>query len=46
MQRINKGKVLAILGADFDQFISLPSAGASGGILVSWRRHIKLTELN
>ncbi|KAL5656443.1 hypothetical protein ACJX0J_035762, partial [Zea mays] len=25
--------VLAILGADFDQFISLPSAGASGGIL-------------
>jgi exonuclease III len=46
MQEINKGKVLAILGTYFDQFIFLPSNGASGGILVSWRRHIKVTGLN
>jgi hypothetical protein len=37
--------MLAILGADFDQFIALPSIGDSGGVL-SWKRHVKVTCLS
>jgi exonuclease III len=32
--------ILSALGSDFSDFIAAPSVGASGGILVSWRRHI------
>ena len=46
MQEISRGKMLTILGADFDQYIMLPSDGASGGILISWKKHIKVTGLN
>jgi exonuclease III len=33
--------LLSALGSDFTDFIAAPSIGASGGILVAWRRHIK-----
>lgn len=32
--------LLSALGSDFTDFIELPAAGASGGILMAWRRHI------
>lgn len=37
MPSISQRDVLSMLGADFNQFIVLPSVGASGGILVTWR---------
>jgi len=32
--------ILSPLGSDFSDFVVAPSVGASGGILVLWRRHI------
>jgi len=32
--------ILSSLGPDFCDFIAAPSVGASGGILIAWRRHI------
>jgi len=32
--------ILSALGTDFSEFAELPSVGASGGILVAWRRHL------
>jgi exonuclease III len=32
--------ILSTLGSDFSDFTVAPSVGASGGILVAWRRHI------
>jgi hypothetical protein len=32
--------ILSTLGLDFSDFTVAPSVGASGGILVAWRRHI------
>jgi exonuclease III len=37
---ISQRIILSTLGADFTDFITLPSNGASGGILVAWKRHI------
>jgi exonuclease III len=37
MASISQRDVLSMLEADFNQFIVLPSVGASGGILVTWR---------
>lgn len=38
MESISRRTVLSMLGTDFDNnFVYLPSAGASGGILVTWR---------
>lgn len=35
--------ILSMLGAEFTEFVFLPSIGACGGILVSWKRHIGYT---
>jgi hypothetical protein len=40
MQSITARTVLSMLGADFPNYVHLPSVGASGGILVAWRRHV------
>ena len=32
--------ILSALGADFSDYAVVPSTGASGGILIAWRRHI------
>jgi len=32
--------ILSALGSDFSDFTFAPSIGASGGILIAWRRHI------
>ncbi|XP_066373777.1 early nodulin-like protein 18 [Miscanthus floridulus] len=32
--------ILSALGADFSDYVVVPSTGASGGILIAWRRHI------
>jgi exonuclease III len=34
---ISQRIILSTLGADFTDFITLPSNGASGGILVAWK---------
>jgi endonuclease/exonuclease/phosphatase family metal-dependent hydrolase len=40
MQNISRRNILSMLGADFPEYVYLPSVGASGGILIAWRRHI------
>jgi len=40
MQSFSIHTILSLLGSDFSSYICLPSAGASGGILVAWRRHV------
>jgi len=37
MSGIPRGCILSLLGSDFPYWLELPSAGASGGILVAWR---------
>jgi len=45
MPSISPRDVFSMLAADFSQFIFLPSVGASGGILVTWRRDVGVTGL-
>jgi hypothetical protein len=40
MQSFSIHTILSLLGSDFSTYICLPSVGASGGILVAWRRHV------
>lgn len=40
MASVTRGTLLSVFGSDFSEFIEAPSVGASGGILVTWRRHI------
>jgi len=40
---ISQRVILSALGSDFSDYIDLPAVGASGGILVAWRRHIQTT---
>lgn len=41
MASVSRQLVLSMLGSDFDNnFVFLPSAGASGGILIAWRNHL------
>ena len=35
--------ILSALGADFSDYAVVPSTGASGGILIAWRRHISVS---
>jgi hypothetical protein len=39
MQHITRD-ILSMLGVEFSDFAFLPSAGASGGILVAWKRTV------
>ena len=39
-RNMSRRVVLSALGSDFSEFAAVPSAGASGGILIAWRRHI------
>jgi exonuclease III len=40
MQSISTRSILSMLGAEFSNYVYLPSMGASGGILITWKRHI------
>jgi hypothetical protein len=40
MVDVPRSVVLCMLGSDFSEWVSLPSVGASGGILVAWKRHL------
>jgi hypothetical protein len=40
MQSISTRTILSMLGAEFSDYVYLPSMGASGGILITWKRHI------
>jgi hypothetical protein len=49
MQQITRTNILSTLGIKFSDFVFMPSLGASGGILVAWRRnvgHIGLTRID
>jgi hypothetical protein len=35
--------LLSALGSEFTGYVELPAGGASGGVLVAWRRHIGVT---
>ena len=37
---ISRRIILSALGANLSDYAVVPSAGASGGILIAWRRHI------
>lgn len=43
MEVITQREVFSLFGADFNEFIALPSIGASGGILVAWRSNVQVT---
>jgi hypothetical protein len=40
MQSISTRSIISMLGAEFFDYVYLPSIGASGGILITWKRHI------
>jgi exonuclease III len=40
MEDISRFSVISWLGADFADFVFLPSVGASGGILVAWKSYL------
>lgn len=40
MAGISRGIILSMLGADFSHYAELPSAGASGGILIAWKHSL------
>ena len=46
IQNISRGTIFAILGVTFEEFLFLPSFGASGGILLAWKRHVQATGHN
>jgi exonuclease III len=41
MQSIPRRIMLSMLGSDFEHSLVLPSVGASGGILLAWRCHLR-----
>jgi hypothetical protein len=43
MEEISRFSILSWLGADFADFVFLPSVGASGGIVVAWKSHLGFT---
>jgi exonuclease III len=40
MTNISRLLVIRMLGPDFGNFVFLPSAGTSGGVLIAWRDHL------
>jgi mannosylglycoprotein endo-beta-mannosidase len=40
MENISRRVVLAALGSKFNQYVFVPSIGASGGILVAWKHDL------
>jgi exonuclease III len=45
MTSITQRKIISMLGAEFSEFNYLPSVGASGGILMAWKRGVQVTSL-
>jgi exonuclease III len=43
MAQPSQRTLLSMLGYDFTGSLALPSIGASGGILIAWRRHLGVT---
>jgi hypothetical protein len=35
--------LVSVLGSEFTEYVFLPSDGASGGILVAWKNHLRYT---
>jgi hypothetical protein len=46
MLAITNRVILSALGSDFSNFSAVPAVGASGGILVACRRHIRVTDIS
>ena len=42
---ISRRIILLALGADFSDYVIVPSTDASGGILIAWRRHISVSRI-
>lgn len=40
MNAISHGTILSMLGSDFTNWVELPAAGASGGVLIAWRHSL------
>jgi hypothetical protein len=43
MQFIARSTLISVLGAEFSEYVFLPWNGASGGILVAWKNHLRFT---
>jgi hypothetical protein len=43
MQYIARSTLVSVLGSEFTEYVFLPSDGASGGILVAWKNHLRYT---
>jgi exonuclease III len=41
MANVSQRVLLAMLGTDFSCTLELPASGASGGILIAWRRAVE-----
>lgn len=46
MEAFSQVSVPQMLGPDFSRFVFLPSAGASGGILIAWKESVGFTGLS
>jgi exonuclease III len=44
MQYIARSTLVSVLGSEFTEYVFLPSDGASGGILVAWKNHLRYTD--
>lgn len=46
MKIVPRSTILSMLGSEFSESVFLPSAGASGGILVAWKQHLRYSGQN
>jgi hypothetical protein len=44
MATVPQGALLTMLGIEFSCSLELPATGASGGILIAWKRSIGMTD--
>jgi hypothetical protein len=42
MQSVPRSTIVSMLGSEFADYVFLPSEGASGGILVAWKNHLRV----
>jgi hypothetical protein len=43
MQYVPRSTIVSMLGSEFAEYVFLPSYGASGGILVALKNHLRFT---
>ena len=46
MQYVPRSTIVSMLGSEFADYVFLPSEGASGGILVAWKNHLRVFWFN